>query len=97
MVTISASPESVTTDLQYDLPVAWRAALAFCPYCSADGCDWCGGSGNLFNHLLERTYAMGRDAGLDAMRALHADLVRAGKSTAGHSVPAAQLKARLGL
>lgn len=88
----------VETDLQHDLPAAWRMALRVCPYCGGVGeCDWCASSGDLFGYLLERVYAMGRDAGLDAMRALHADLVRAGRSTAGHSVPAAQLKARLGI
>lgn len=101
-----------SADLQHDLPAAWWMALRYCPYCSGSGtrpgdlegqitgsdeCGFCEGSGDLFGHMLERVYAMGRDEALEAMRALHADFVRAGKLVAENSRPAAQLKARLGV
>lgn len=81
-------------------------ALRTCPYCSGTGkrerppeddCGFCAGSGDLFGHLLERTYAMGRDEGVRALRGLYEELMRAGKSTATHTVPAQQLKWRLGV
>lgn len=84
--------------LQHNLPAAWRMALRVCPYCGAVGeCAWCGSSGDLFGHLLERTYAMGREEALDAMRAIYADWLRAGRTARDTAPPAAQLKARLGL
>jgi hypothetical protein len=96
----------VAADEKHDLPAAWYMALRFCPYCSGTGkrerppedeCGFCGATGDLFGHMLEEVYAMGRDEGVRALRALYADLVLAGGSTARHTVPAAQLKARLGL
>lgn len=97
VVTNNASPDSVTTDLLHELPAKWRMALAVCPYCAREGCDFCGGSGDLFGHLLERVYEMGREEALSAMRAIYADWIRAGRAAAATAPPAGQLKKRLGL
>jgi hypothetical protein len=79
-------------------------ALRLCPYCSGLGqrdgeerCGFCGGSGDLFGHMLERVYVMGREEALDAMRAIYADWLRAGRAARDTAPPAAQLRKRLGL
>lgn len=97
----------MATDLKHDLPAAWRMALRVCPYCGGTGtrgtelepdrCEFCKSTGDLLGAMLEEVYEMGRDDGLRALRAVYEDLVRAGKVTARRTVPAAQLKARLGL
>lgn len=107
MVTNSGSADSVTTDLQHDLPAAWRMALAVCPYCGGtgargthlepDSCGFCGDTGDLFGHLLTSVYAMGRDEAVRVLRAHYEDLVRAGRLLGEHDPSAPQLKARLGL
>lgn len=89
-----------------DLPAAWKAAVAFCPYCSASGqrerppedeCAFCEGSGDLFGTMLRKAYELGRDEALESMRALHADLMRAGRSVAAQEKTVEQLKWRAGL
>ena len=78
-------------------------ALRVCPYCAGtgqrDGHDecFCGGSGDLFGHMLEQVYAMGREQALDAMRAIYADWLTAGRVARDTAPPAEQLKRRLGL
>lgn len=87
-----------STGARHNLPFAWRLALRTCPYCSGvDDCHWCASTGDLFGHMLERTYEMGREEALEAMRAVYTDWVRAGQAAADTAPPAAQLKARLGL
>lgn len=95
------------SDLQHDLPAKWRMALSVCPYCAGSGkrgthmeedfCGFCASTGDLFGHMLTRTYEMGREEALSAMRAIYADWIRAGRAAAATAPSAGQLKARLGV
>lgn len=93
-------------DVKLDLPVAWRAATAHCPFCSGtgkrerppeDACAYCDATGDLLGAMLRKCYELGRDEALESMRALHADLMRAGRSVAAQDKTAEQLKWRMGL
>lgn len=99
----AAAPET-----HVDLPAAWKAAVAWCPYCGGSGgrekppdevdvCGFCDSTGDLFGAMLRKCYEMGRDEALESMRALHADLLRAGRSVAAQEKSPEQLKWRLGL
>lgn len=93
----------VAAETHTDLPVAWRAAIAFCPYCSgtgeaADGpCGWCQTSGDLFGTLLIQAHDLGREEGVRAMRALYADLIKSGRLVAERTADRAKLKKEVGL
>lgn len=84
-----------TTPHHMELPVAWRVAVQFCPFCSADGCVRCGGTGDLMRHLLEEAYREGRNDALHAMRGVYSTVVTAGRHVAEGPVP--ELKRKLGL
>jgi hypothetical protein len=92
-----------TAETHTDLPTAWRAAIAFCPYCSGTGeaaeepCSWCEASGDLFGTLLAEAHDLGREEGVRAMRALYSDLIRAGRLVAERTVDRAKLKREVGL
>jgi hypothetical protein len=78
------------------LPTAWKAAVEFCPFCSADGCVRCGGTGDLMGHLLGEAYQRGREEALVQMREVYQVSRLAGRTVAELPVPA-DLKRSLGL
>lgn len=80
------------------LPAAagkWRAAVSYCPYCSADGCERCGQSGDLMGWLLECAYRQGREDALVSMREVFKVARLAGVQVRDMPVP--ELKRKLGL
>lgn len=79
-----------------DLPAAWQAAVRFCPYCAAQGCERCRQTGDLMGALLEQAYELGRDAGVTYMREVYRTIVYAGKHVSAMPAPM-DLKRQLGL
>lgn len=71
-----------------DLPASWRAAIAFCPYCSAAGCERCRGTGDLMGAALAEAYELGREDALHNMRELYRMVVFAGRNLSVGVAPA---------
>lgn len=78
------------------LPLAWKAATAVCPYCTGDGCERCGDSGDLMRHLLEQAYRQGRDEALVKLRDVYRVSLLAGRQVSDGPIPV-DLKRSLGL
>lgn len=83
--------------------------MRFCPYCSGRGeggtgvgakegqpCPQCGGTGDLYGHLLDEAYRMGRDEALSDLRQVFLMVRSTGEHVSAREPPK-DLKRSLGL
>lgn len=87
----------MTRHVPFPLPLAWRAAIAICPYCSGTGCIHCDGSGDLFGTMLLEAYCQGRDHVLLRVREVEAARRLAVERVTGEMPTAAEMKRTMGL
>lgn len=87
------------------LPLAWKAAIAHCPFCSGTGkftdeddasCAHCQGTGDLIGALLADAYRCGRADALVKMREVYQVALLAGRQVSELPVPT-DLKRSMGL
>lgn len=93
-----------SVEVQQRLPVAWRAALASCPYCSGSGspdgtrvCMACDSTGDLFGAMLLDAWRQGRDAVLWELGGVARTASAALASATEKIIPTAELKRSVGL
>lgn len=85
------------------LPVAWQAAMRFCPFCSGTGqragrdCIQCEGTGNLFRTYIRAAYRLGQEDGLHRLRGLREHAEKALQATQEDKGSEASMLLRLGL
>lgn len=86
------------------LPLAWQAALRYCPFCSGTGsvedgreCLNCEGSGDLFGAYLRAAYKLGQEDALFLLRRVRDTAMRASELADERDPDVRLLKTRLGV
>lgn len=89
---------------QMDLPAAWRAAVAYCPFCSATGLDehgagclHCGATGDLLGSMLREAWELGRDSVTSRLSEVSRTAALALEIANETSIGQRELKQRMGL
>lgn len=89
----------MSTEQAIDLPTAWRAAIAFCPYCQGSGTDClrCQQTGDLMGVMLLDAYRRGRGDVLAGLRTVE-EVRRAAVGRLTDAEPTTvELKRKMGL
>lgn len=106
---MESAPLGQPNDGYTDLPLSWRAAMAWCPHCSGTGwleatavldaspCLPCRTSGDLFGAMLVDAYERGRDHMRERLREVE-DVRRAAAKRVLEEVPSQrQLRSAMGI